>query len=140
MFAVRTSDGKKIWRARVGGGVTALAHTSQGLIIASLDNFAYLLSTRNGDRRWKTQLAGRLEAQPLVNEDTALFAPLSGDTCVVLSLRDGKPSNSLLVGDENNTSASPVFISNQLIITTRQGILAFTSANEPPRDTAQKNE
>jgi outer membrane protein assembly factor BamB len=136
VFALRAEDGKKLWRARTGGGVMALTPTREGLLVASLDNFAYLLGARNGNRIWKTQLAGRIEAAPLVADDAALFAPLSGDACVALSLRDGKPFNSLPVGEENNTAAAPLLSEQTVIITTRSGLLAFAPVEKTPLKSA----
>lgn len=128
IFAIRLSDGRQAWRTRVGGAALGLAPTAQGLLVTSLDNFAYMLSLKRGDRLWKTQLAGRIEAPPLVSGDAALFAPLAGDSCVALNLRDGKPLNSLPVGEENNTAAAPQITGDTLLLTTRRGLLAFTPA------------
>jgi outer membrane protein assembly factor BamB len=129
-YALRASDGRLKWRARTGAEVQAVAYTPSGLVVASLDNFVYFLSLRRGARLWKRQLAGRIASQPLASLDAALFAPLSGDACVVLDLKDGKQVNNLPVGEGNNMAASPVASGQMLLVTTRQGLLAFAgSAN-----------
>jgi outer membrane protein assembly factor BamB len=125
VYALRETDGRLRWRLRTGAEVQAVAHTSRGLIVASLDNFVYLLSVRRGDRLWKRQLAGRIAAQPLIFSDSALFAPLAGDACVALDLKDGKFLNNLPVGEGNNMAASPVLGGQVLLVTTRRGLLAF---------------
>jgi outer membrane protein assembly factor BamB len=103
-----------------------VAEGGGGLVIASLDNFVYKLSLVGGDRVWKRQLAGRVASEPLMATDGALFTPLSGDAGVVLDLRDGKQLNTLPVGEDNNTAASPVAVGGVLLVTTRQGLLAFS--------------
>lgn len=125
VYALRETDGRVRWRSRTGAGVQAVAYTPRGLVVASLDNFVYFLSLRRGDRIWKRQLAGRIAAQPLILSDVALFAPLSGDACIALDLKDGKLLNNLPVGEGNNMAASPVLGGPVLLVTTRRGLLAF---------------
>lgn len=126
VYAVSESDGRLRWRTRTGAGVQAVTKVNDGLLVASLDNFAYLLSLSRGKRIWKKQLPGRVSAQPLTTVDSALFTPLSGDAGVVLSLRDGKQVNFLPTGDSINTAASPVIVADSVFLTTDRGLLAFS--------------
>jgi outer membrane protein assembly factor BamB len=126
VYALDEMDGRLRWRTRTGAGVQAVSGVPGGLLVASLDNFVYALSLTRGDRLWKRQLAGRLAAEPLTTSDGALFTPLSGDAGVVLDLRDGKQLNSLPLGEDNNTAASPIIAGNVLLVTTRHGLLAFS--------------
>lgn len=126
VYAVDETDGRLRWKSRTGAGVQAVASVPGGLLVASLDNFVYLLSHNRGERLWKRQLAGRLAAEPLTASDGALFTPLSGDTGIVLDLRDGKQLNSLPIGEDNSTTASPIIAGNILFVTTRHGLLAFS--------------
>jgi outer membrane protein assembly factor BamB len=130
VYAVDEADGRLRWRARTGAGVQAVASVPGGLLVASLDNFVYLLSLNRGDRLWKRQLAGRLAAEPLTAPDGALFTPLSGDAGVVLDLRDGKQLNSLPIGEDNSTTASPIVAGKMLFVTTRHGLLAFSRPSD----------
>ena len=115
-----------------------MASVPGGLLVASLDNFVYLLSLNRGDRLWKRQLAGRLAAEPLTTNDGALFTPLSGDTGVVLDLRDGKQLNSLPIGEDNSTTASPIVAGSMLFVTTRRGLLAFSRPVEATHSRVQR--
>ncbi|MGH9901452.1 MAG: PQQ-binding-like beta-propeller repeat protein [Pyrinomonadaceae bacterium] len=132
VYALRERDGHLRWRSRTGAEVQSVAYTPRGLLAASLDNFVYCLSTRDGERLWKRQLAGRIAAQPLAAPDGALFAPLAGDACVVLDLKDGKQLNSLPVGEGNNMAASPLASGRVLLVTTRRGLLAFAAPPPAP--------
>ena len=120
------AEGHLRWRTRTGAGVQAVANVADGLLVASLDNFAYLLSLSRGKRIWKRQLPGRVSAQPLTTADSALFTPLSSAAGVVLALRDGKQVNSLPTGDSINSAASPVVIADSVFLTTDRGLLAFS--------------
>ena len=137
VYALNSADGSLRWRARTGAGVFAVASAGGGLLVASLDNFVYKISLTRGDRLWKRQLAGRVASEPLTTSDGALFTPLSGDAGVVLDLRDGKQLNSLPVGEDNNTAASPVAAGPVLLVTTRHGLLAF-SRPDPPAQSKRK--
>ncbi|HEV2706072.1 MAG TPA: PQQ-binding-like beta-propeller repeat protein [Pyrinomonadaceae bacterium] len=130
VYAIRALDGRLRWRVRTGAAVQSVLPTLKGLVVTSLDNFVYALSPARGVRLWKRQLAGRVAGQPLAADDGALFAPLAGDECVVLDLRDGRKLNSLEVGEDNNTGASPIAVGSLLLVTTRQGLFAYGEWSE----------
>jgi len=125
VYAVNEADGRRQWRKRTGAGVQAVARVGRGLLVASLDNFAYLLSFSRGRKIWKRQLPGRISSQPLAAEDSALFTPLSSEAGVVLALRDGRQVNTLPTGEGINT-ASPIIAGDAVLITTEHGLLAFS--------------
>lgn len=127
VYALDETSGRLRWRARTGAGVQTVAAAKGGLLVASLDNFVYLLTLNHGKKIWKHLLDGRLASQPLTTDDSALFTPLSGDAGVVLNLKDGKPLNSIPIGEDNSTTASPIAIGNSVFVTTRKGLLAFSS-------------
>jgi len=126
VYAVGEADGHLHWRSRTGAGVQAVKSVARGLLVASFDNFVYLLSFQRGKRLWKRQLPGRISAQPVTAEDGALFTPISSDAGVVLALRDGKQVNSLPTGEGSNTAASPLVVADIVFLTTDQGLLAFS--------------
>ena len=97
------------------------------LLGVGLDNFAYLLSLKKGSLIWRRQLPGRIPARPLTTLDGALFTPLSTDSAIVLGLHDGKPANSLSLGEENSSSAAPFTVDNLVLIATSHGLLAFAA-------------
>ena len=76
VYALSSDKGRLKWRKRTGAGVEAVTLAGDALLAASLDNFAYLLNLK-GSMLWKKQLPGRISAQPLTVEETALFTPLS---------------------------------------------------------------
>lgn len=133
VYAVSSEKGRLIWRKRTGAGVEAVTFTTKGLLAASLDNFAYLLS-ENGAMLWKRQLPGRIPSRPLTVQEAALFTPLSSSTAVVLALRDGKQVNALPTGEELTSSAAPIIVGDAIIVTTEHSLLAFA----PPTTQATK--
>ena len=134
VYAVSADRGRLTWRKRTGAGVEAVTLTTQGVLAASLDNFAYLLNNK-GAMQWKRQLPGRIPSKPLTVQEDALFTPLSSSTAVVLALRDGKQVNALPTGEELTSSAAPIIVGDAVLVTTEHALLAFA----PPATTAQQS-
>jgi eukaryotic-like serine/threonine-protein kinase len=130
VYALSEDDGRLRWRTRTGAAVQVVANVTGGLLVASLDNFAYLLSLNRGKRIWKRQLPGRIASPPLTADGNALFTPLSSEAGVVLALRDGKQVNSLPTGGESNTAASPIIVADAVFLTTEHGLLAFSQPRQ----------
>jgi outer membrane protein assembly factor BamB len=132
VYAVSAVNGRLIWKSRTGAGVQAVARVAEDLLVASLDNFVYKFSEA-GARLWKRQLPGRISSQPLMTREEALFMPLSSSAGVVLETRDGRQVNSLPVGGEITTSASPIAVGEAVLLTTDHGLLAFRQPHESAR-------
>jgi outer membrane protein assembly factor BamB len=133
VYGVQADNGHLIWRKRTGAGVEAVVLSGDSLLVASLDNFAYLLSLK-GATQWKRLLPGRISAEPLAVQEAALFTPLSSATAVVLALRDGKQVNALPTGEEMTSSAAPIVVGDAVFVTTEHGLVAFAR----PADTSIK--
>ena len=127
VLAIDRLTGRQKWRVRTGAAVHSVLAANKCILATSLDNFIYCLSPQNGAKLWKRQLAGRVAAPPLVLQNSVLLAPLAGDECVILSLEDGKKTNSIYVGEDNNTEASPILTGGTLLLTTREGLLALSN-------------
>jgi outer membrane protein assembly factor BamB len=132
VYAVAAATGRLLWKSRTGAGVQAVVRVGDELLAASLDNFVYKFSGA-GTRLWKRQLPGRISSQPLMTSADALFMPLSSSAGVVLEMKDGRQVNSLPVGAEITTSASPIAVGDAVLLTTEQGLLAFTHPREAPK-------
>ena len=128
VYAYSETDKKLLWHRRTGAAVQAVTIVPNGVLAASLDNFAYLLSLNKGSLVWRRQLPGRISARPITSADGALFTPFSTDQAIVLNLRDGKTANTLPLGEENSSSAAPVSVNNLILITIPHGLLAFSNA------------
>ena len=138
VYALSELQHKLLWRWRTGAAVQSVAVVDSGLLAASLDNFAYLLSRSKGSLIWRRLLPGRIASQPVTAPDGALFTPLSSDRAIVLNVRDGKPANALALGEENSSSAAPVAANDLVLITTTHGLLAF--ARPQPKAPAAPND
>ncbi len=127
VYACRDRRGEHLWKHRTGAAVVAVAAIEDGVLASSLDNYAYSLSLKKGDVLWRQLLPGRIPARPVTTSDGALFTPLSTDTAIVLSLKNGKPLNSLQLSEENNSSAAPIVASDRVVLTTPHAVMAFAA-------------
>jgi outer membrane protein assembly factor BamB len=128
--ALREAGGKlsALWRKHAGTRVQTISYAGDGLLVTTQDNFALFFEPRNGRRLWKRLMPARLSEQPLVDSDSALFAPLGEESCVVLSLRDGRQVNTISLGKDNSILGSPTSSGEFLFIPTRSGLMAFAPA------------
>jgi outer membrane protein assembly factor BamB len=129
VYAFDEIRSKVRWQRRTGAAVQAVTLVENGVLASSLDNFAYLLSLNKGALIWRQQLPGRISSRPVTATDGALFTPFSTDTAIVLNLRDGKPANTLSLGEENSSAAAPISTSHLVLITTPHALLAFAAPN-----------
>jgi eukaryotic-like serine/threonine-protein kinase len=129
VYAFDEIRSKVRWQRRTGAAVQAVTLVENGVLVSSLDNFAYLLSLNKGALIWRQQLPGRISSRPVTATDGALFTPFSTDTAIVLNLRDGKPANTLSLGEENSSAAAPISTSHLVLITTPHALLAFAAPN-----------
>ncbi|HXT61946.1 MAG TPA: PQQ-binding-like beta-propeller repeat protein [Pyrinomonadaceae bacterium] len=125
VYACRDRRGEHLWKHRTGAAVGAVVAIDGGVLASSLDNYAYLLSLKKGALLWRQLLPGRIPARPVTAPDGALFTPLSTDTAIVLSLKNGKPLNTLQLSEENNSSAAPIVTSDRVVLTTPHAVMAF---------------
>ena len=135
VYAVHADNGRLAWKKRTGAGVEAVLLSGETLLVASLDNYAYLLNLK-GSMLWKRLLPGRISAPPLAVQEAALFTPLSSSTAVVLALRDGKQVNTLPTGEEMTSSAAPILVGDAVFVTTEHGLVAFAR----PMDSSTKRQ
>jgi outer membrane protein assembly factor BamB len=127
VHALDLMTGKLLWRARTGGGVLGLVGDESGVVATALDNFVYKYSAADGKKLWKRRLSGRVTARPLVTPDGVLVSPLSGDEALILSPANGKKINSIEVGEDGNTAASPLLSGGLVVLSTRSGLFAYTN-------------
>jgi outer membrane protein assembly factor BamB len=127
VYACRERRGEHLWKHRTGASVQAVVAIEDGVLASSLDNYAYFLNLKKGDVLWRQLLPGRIPARPVTASDGALFTPLSTDTAIVLSLKNGKPLNTLQLNEENNSSAAPIITSDRIVLTTPHAVMAFAA-------------
>lgn len=116
LVLLESSTGKSIWKYKSGGKISFIAHTSEGVLAASNDNFVYMLWDYNGDVLWKRRLPGRVAGPPLIGGDT-VSVQLSADKSVfVLNMESGKIVNQFLLPGNSSVGVMPALFNNDLFV------------------------
>jgi outer membrane protein assembly factor BamB len=115
------------WKFRLGAAVSNISYTPKGLLITSLDNFAYLISSKEGNLIWKRRLPGRISDKLLVFDNYALMTTFANPIIFVLELSAGKLINEIVLEDEDLPIANPIKFLKKIIVPTSKGLYAFSS-------------
>ncbi len=115
-----------VWRAKLDTTIKSITPADNVLIATSTNNYVYGFSLGRGKRIWKRDIGSRILAEPIAVSGSVLLAPLSGETCVVLDVRQGRVQNLVSVG-QSITAASPNVINNLLLLPVQNGLRAYTS-------------
>jgi outer membrane protein assembly factor BamB len=124
-MSVNAGISQTLWRRRVGTGARTISLSERGLVVTSADNFAYLLSFKNGRTRWKRLLPGRVLGEPVITSEGILFALAGDNVCVAISIGNGQRINTISVGEDNVVVAEPAIANGVIVIPTRIGLFAF---------------
>lgn len=127
VYSYGEAQKRLLWRKRTGASVQAVVAIDKGVLAVSLDNYAYLLTHNKGAIIWRRLLPGRISARPLTAADGVLFTPISTDNAIVLSLKDGKPVNTLPLGEENSSIAAPILAGKRVLISAPHALIAFAA-------------
>lgn len=125
LTAVSRNHGVKLWSTRMGGAVEGIVSIGKVLMVSSRDNFVYLLSAENGNRKWKRKLPGRIIGRAVLDAEHAAFLTLGSNEVFVLRLTDGRLVNSFPVEEAEYFVSGPVFAAGRLIVPHNAGITSF---------------
>jgi len=129
VYGADIAKGKIDWRVRTGATVDAAPiNFDRRVIVGSYDNFLYALREHSGDIIWKQRMGNRIVSSPLVDNGTALVAPLRSTKLSVLDLRDGTLLNETkLPEDAGEIVSAPSHQGQRIYISTDLGLLALSS-------------
>jgi outer membrane protein assembly factor BamB len=118
-----------IWSVRYGGEISSLTLVSNGILVTSLDNFAYFTSLQKGKKVWRRRLAGRVLAKPLIIGNFAILITATNNQAVILDLRNGKIVNQISLADIGFILSKPLLLKNSLVFSTNKGVFSFVTTN-----------
>lgn len=122
--------GRNAWEMRFGGAITTLNVLDQGLLVASLDNFLYLLDRKNGKVLWKRRFSGRITDSPGIVGESALVNVYGESSVFFINLKDGKIFNRIDLRDDLVTG-EPFPVDNLIIVPSSRKLTAFASGKCP---------
>lgn len=130
IYSLNEASRRVNWKVRVGAEITNIIQTPSGLLISSLDNFTYLIESRNGKRRWKKRMPGRVLQKPLILGNYAVVSNSAQASAEVIDLQNGKTVNSLNLPDGQFFTGEIISNNNALFFSTSDGIFSFLNANQ----------
>ena len=127
VYALKLETKKSIWKFKNGAKISFINQAPGGLLLTSLDNFVYFVTTKKGKLLWKKRLSGRITIEPLIANDFVVVSSIGDSKVSVLDLSNGKIINLVDLGAENFQTVSPVLAGNILIVFTIKGIYTFSA-------------
>lgn len=119
-----------LWSRRVAGAqISGVVRTERGLLVASFDNFLYLLSENGGKRLWKRRLPGRIAHAPSVSDGYAVVTTLFNSSAAIVDLKNGKIVNRINLEADDYFSQSVLFGENRIIAPTAKGLTVFKTSD-----------
>jgi outer membrane protein assembly factor BamB len=114
------------WKFRNGARISSITLTGRGLLVASFDNFIYLISEINGKMLWKRILNGRISDEPQVNKDYFIITATDDLFAHVIDLNTGKLLNRIPLENDNFFVGESIRSGDYYVYATRKGIISFS--------------
>lgn len=120
-------EGREIrWKFKGGAQISHIASAGDDLLVTSLDNFIYRISTGNGNVLWKKRQAGRVTSAPVVTSDFAVVITNGERTGHIIDPIKGKIINQLTLNDGNDFLRPPVIFGDTIVFPTAAGLIAYS--------------
>jgi len=114
------------FKIRLGARITSFALHRSSILISSLDNFIYSISSDGKQINWKKRFAGRIIEKPIIYLDAVIAYSQGDNSLYFLNYDNGKIINRITVADGEEIIGSPIFFNNLLIVSTSKSIKAFS--------------
>ena len=119
---------KIVWKIRSGAEISHVNDTPQGILIASLDNFLYLVSLDKGRIIWKKRFDGRLLFSSIIKGGYVLSAAFGSQSAAVIDIDNGRIVDQFFIEDGNYFTDAPRVLDDLLVFPTVKGIIAFSNS------------
>jgi outer membrane protein assembly factor BamB len=119
---------KPVWNFKAGGEISHIAPSSEGILVASHDDFVYYLAVRNGSRLWKRRLAGRATQIANIIDQYALISSSSYPRLEIVDISSGKVAGQLTLANDGALVSQPVADANgDLFLATSDRVYGYWS-------------
>jgi outer membrane protein assembly factor BamB len=117
-------DGRTVaWRLRNGARISGVVPTEHGLLVSSLDNFVYMVSSYYGSIKWKKRMSGRVSSLA-ANGDLAAVITVGEPNAVLVNLENGKSAGEYVVGEDDAFTQPAIAANGQFIFFTSTKVVA----------------
>lgn len=114
------------WKFKSGGEISKVIGDGEHVLVASYDNFVYLLSGHNGGVRWKKRLSGRVSQIANVMDKYALISAFEEHGAMLADLSNGKVAGQIAFGADETIVSPPVVANGLIFINTNEATYAYS--------------
>jgi outer membrane protein assembly factor BamB len=120
---------KILWSMKLGGKVTSISIVGKNILLTSLDNFVYYISSENGERIWKKRLNGRISEKPLIDKGLVILTVLGEKTAFALDISDGKQIGQIDLDNDMYFVKPVVKLGDNFVFQTTEGLSIYSQTN-----------
>lgn len=124
--AFNLSNKRTLWIRKMGGGISKLSLKSDILYISSLDNFIYLLNTKNGKILLRKRLDGRILNDPAIQDQIYAISSYNSLQIFLLDIKNKKIINQIRLSDAEAFVESFIFNGKFLIVKSPKNISSYS--------------
>lgn len=119
----------RLWDFRAGGKIVEIIPTGDDrILVASDDNFVYLMSAAYGNIIWKRRMPGRILYGRLLKDGQVVFTVIGEKNAFVLDLDKGKVVDKITLGTDEEFIPIKIGASeNGFIVPTSKGLNYYSS-------------
>lgn len=128
IYFVNPKGEENEFKIRLGAGTTSIAQHKNSILISSLDNFIYSLSTDGKQIKWKKRFAGRIIEKPILLPDTVIAFSQGDNSLYFLNSNNGKTFNRIDLSSEEEIIGSLLLLNKLIVVSTNKGIKVFSSS------------
>ncbi|MBK9165617.1 MAG: hypothetical protein IPM21_17245 [Acidobacteria bacterium] len=120
----------RVWKFKTGGEIVFADSFDGKILIASNDNFLYLLGEQNGSVIWRSRLPGRPSTGRVLRDDSVAIGVLGEERIFIIDLSNGKVRNFIQLEENEEVQPGGVLETQPggLALLTSRGLRAYSSS------------
>lgn len=125
--SINLDNSRQNWKFKAGGKVTEIQKVNGKLLIASADNFVYLISDDTGKVVWKRRLPGRIASFGSIDPETVAVTVIGERTAYLINADNGKFTDQIVISPDDEFLLIPIRANgSSIIVATTNGISGYS--------------
>ena len=126
VISLNTTTGSLAWQKKASSKIQILVPTNEGVIAITPEN-KFFLYTAKGKLKWKKLIEGRISSNLTVHDSYLIIFPTGSNIGIILSLKNGKTLNRILLEPDQFVLAPPIVTDQILFLLTQKQLLALAN-------------
>lgn len=129
VYSTNIDDSQRNWKFKAGGKVTALQTVGGKILLASVDNFVYLMSPDTGNIFWKRRMPGRIANMGMVSPKSVAVTIIGERSAFVIDADNGKFTDLITLNGDDAFLLTPIRANGTYLLTaTVNGLSGFSTS------------